>query len=218
MFKDRHQAGVQLATKLVDYEGCPDCIVFAIPRGGVVVAAEVARRLDLPLDLIVTKKIGAPFNLELAIGSVDPAGTINVDQDLCTQLNVSQAYLQTAAQNTLAQVRQQLEKYRKTAHYQDLSKITALIVDDGIATGQTVTAAINFVKSLNAQHIIVATPVISPSILSRLSKLVKEIRYLLCQQHFLAVGQFYQDFSPVDDNQVTTIMADFENQLGPDPH
>lgn len=213
VFKDRCQAGIQLAEKLRDLDRCRNCIVFAIPRGGVVVAAEVAEHLNLPLDLIVTKKIGAPFNPELAIGSVDPAGRVNVDQTTAAKLNISPTYWQTAAKETGALIRQQLEQYRRSADYPNLEQTTAIIVDDGIATGQTVIAAIGFLRSLSAQRIIIATPVIAPSTLSKLNELADEVRYVLCEEHFFAVGQFYQDFSPVNDNEVMTIMAGRNNQL-----
>ena len=124
------------------------------------VAAEVAEHLNLPLDLIVTKKIGAPFNPELAIGSVDPAGRVNVDQTTAAKLNISPTYWQTAAKETGALIRRQLEQYRRSVDYPNLEQTTAIIVDDGIATGQTVIAAIGFLRSLSAQRIIVALSLI----------------------------------------------------------
>lgn len=208
MFKDRHHAGIQLAEKLKDFDRCDNCIIFAIPRGGVVVGAEVAQHLNLPLDLIVTKKIRAPHNPELAIGSMDPAGKVNVDQIAVDRLNISPDYLQTATETTAAQISKQLKQYRKSTYYPNLEQITAIIVDDGVATGQTVIAAIGFLKSLKAQRIIVATPVIAPSTLSEMNKLADEIRYILCEEHFFAVGQFYQDFTQVNDEQVIKIMKD----------
>lgn len=208
MFKDRRHAGILLSEKLKDYDSCDNCIIFAIPRGGVVVGAKVARRLHLPLDLIITKKIRAPYNPELAIGSIDPAGKVNIDQTLVSGLNVSPTYLQTAAETTLAQIKKQLEQYRKSIHYPDLEHIIAIIVDDGIATGQTVIAAIGFLRDLKVQRIVVATPVIAPPTLSELSELVDEVRYVLCEEHFLAVGQFYRDFTQVNDEQVINIMTD----------
>ncbi len=208
MFKDRHHAGILLAKKLEDFDSCDNCIIFAIPRGGVVVGAEVARRLHLPMDLIITKKIRAPYNPELAIGSIDPAGKINVDQTLVSRLNVSSAHLQIAAETTLAQIKKQLEQYRKSADYPNLEHITAIVVDDGVATGQTVMAAIGFLRDLKVQRIIVATPVIAPSTLSELNELADEVRYVLCEEHFFAVGQFYRDFTQVNDEQVINIMTD----------
>lgn len=212
MFKDRHHAGILLAEKLEDFDRCDNCIIFAIPRGGVVIGAEVAQYLHLPLDLIITKKIRAPHNPELAIGSVDPSGKINVDQTLISGLDVSLAYLQTAAETTMFQIKKQLEQYRKSTDYPDLKHITAIIVDDGIATGQTVMAAIGFLRNLKAWKIIVATPVIAPSTLSELNELADEVRYVLCEEHFFAVGQFYRDFTQVNEKQVIKIMTDFQKK------
>ncbi len=212
MFKDRHHAGIRLAEKLEDFNRCGNCIIFAIPRGGVVIGAVVAERLNLPLDLIITKKIRAPYNPELAIGSVDPTGNINVNQNIIAGLNISSDYLQAAAETTTAQIKEQLEQYRKSSHYPSLEQTIAIIVDDGIATGQTVIAAIGFLRSLDAQRIIVATPVIAPSTLSELNKLADEVRYVLCEEHFFAVGQFYQDFAQVNDEQVMEIMADIQRK------
>ncbi|MDI9476082.1 MAG: phosphoribosyltransferase [Natronincolaceae bacterium] len=209
MFEDRRHAGIKLTEKLKDFDRCDNYIIFAIPRGGVVVGAEVAQRLHLPLDLIITKKIRAPYNPELAIGSMDPTGKINVDQTLVSRLDVSPAYLQKEAETTMAQIKKQLEQYRKSADYPNLEHTTAIIVDDGIATGQTVMAAIGFLRNLHVQRIIVATPVVAPSTLSELSKLVDEVRYVLCEEHFFAVGQFYRDFTQINDEQVINIMTDF---------
>lgn len=212
MFKDRHHAGIRLAEKLEDFNRCGNCIIFAIPRGGVVIGAVVAERLNLPLDLVITKKIRAPYNPELAIGSVDPTGNINVNQNIIAGLNISSDYLQTAAETTTAQIKEQLEQYRKSSHYPSLEQTIAIIVDDGIATGQTAIAAIGFLRSLDAQRIIVATPVIAPSTLSELNKLADEVRYVLCEEHFFAVGQFYRDFAQVNDEQVMEIMADIQRK------
>ena len=212
MFKDRRHAGIRLAEKLDDFNRCDNCIIFAIPRGGVVIGAEVAERLNLPLDLVITKKIRAPYNPELAIGSVDPTGNINVNQNIIAGLNISSDYLQTAAETTTTQIKEQLERYRKSSHYPDLEQTIAIIVDDGIATGQTVKAAIGFLRSLKAQRIIVATPVIAPSTLSELAKLADEVRYVLCEERFFAVGQFYQDFAQVNDEQVMEIMMDIRRK------
>ena len=208
MFEDRHHAGIKLAKELEDFKHCDNCIIFAIPRGGVVTGAEVARHLNIPMDLVITKKIRAPYNPELAIGSVDPSGNISVNQDIIAGLNISSDYLRTAAETTVVQIEEQLEQYRKSSSYPDLEQTTAIIVDDGIATGQTVIAAIGFLKSLRARRIIVATPVIAPSTLSELRKLADEVRYVLCEERFFAVGQFYRDFTQVSDEQVIKIMTD----------
>lgn len=212
MFKDRCHAGIRLAEKLEDFNRCGNCIIFAIPRGGVVIGAVVAERLNLPLDLVITKKIRAPYNPELAIGSVDPTGNINVNQNIIAGLNISSDYLQTAAETTTAQIKEQLEQYRKSSHYPSLEQTIAIIVDDGIATGQTAIAAIGFLRSLDAQRIIVATPVIAPSTLSELNKLADEVRYVLCEERFFAVGQFYRDFAQVNDEQVMEIMTDIRRK------
>ncbi|NMA54380.1 MAG: phosphoribosyltransferase [Firmicutes bacterium] len=209
IFANRRQAGLKLAQTLSDFARCPDCVVLAIPRGGVVVAAEIARQLKLPLDLVITKKIGAPFNPELAIGSVDSNGKISLDETLIARLNIPSAYIHRAAKQVLAQIKNQLAKYRARIDYPDLTQKTVILVDDGIATGQTVIAAIGFLKSLPVRRLVIATPVIAPATLANLKQSADEIRYVRCEHRFLAVGQFYQDFSPVSDDEVITIMNSF---------
>lgn len=206
MFKDRRDAGIQLLKQLSSYEKNKNCIVFGIPRGGVVVAAEVAMGLNLPLDLIITKKIGAPFNPELAIGSVDPEGKAIVDENAQKRFNISSEYLETAVATITANIKKQLQIYRGSYIYPSLKQHEAIVVDDGIATGQTMIAAIDFLRRLKTKRIIVATPVIAPSTLTKLNEIADEVRYVLCEKHFFAVGQFYQDFKPVNDKEVISIM------------
>lgn len=206
MFKNRIDAGMRLAEKLKLYKDDTESIVVAIPRGGVVVADAVARALNLALDIVVTRKIGAPFNEELAIGAVDPSGEVVLNQYILSMLDVSQDYINQAAQVKAQEAKHRLEKYRGKEDYDNLTGKKVLLVDDGIATGYTVIAAINFVKKQKPGKIVLAAPVIAPDTLPQLKRLTDEVVYVISEEPFYAVGQFYENFAQVSDEEVMEIL------------
>ncbi|TYP49214.1 phosphoribosyltransferase [Thermosediminibacter litoriperuensis] len=206
MFKDRIDAGKRLSQVLEKYKNAGNAVVFAIPRGGVVVARVVCDYLNIPLDIVVARKIGAPFNEELAIGAVVPGGRIILNEDAVTILRVSEGYIEKQRQRKIEEIKRRLEKYRGSDAYGNLEGKTAIIVDDGIATGYTVKAAVEFVRSLNAGRIIVAAPVIAPDTLRELQDLVDEVAYIYSGEPFYAVGQFYREFPQVQDDEVLTML------------
>ena len=206
MFKDRYDAGIQLTKKLEEYRDDPNTIVFAIPRGGVVVADVICNKLNLPLDIVVTKKIGAPFNQELAIGAVGPTGGKILNHHAINMVNASEDYIEKEANQKAKEVRTRLKKYRGSDKYDILSGKKALLIDDGVATGYTVMAAINFVKELNPEKIVLVTPVVAPDTLTEIQKQVDEVIYIISSEPFYAVGQFYQEFSQVSDQEVMNVL------------
>lgn len=209
MFKDRTDAGRQLAEKLKAYKNDPDVIVFAIPRGGVVVADEICSKLNLPMDVVVTRKLGAPFNEELAIGAVDPLGEVALNQYAINMLRVGKDYIEQESRIKLQEVKERLKKYRGKDTYDDLTDKKVLLVDDGIATGYTVIAAINFLKGLNPKKIVLAVPVIAPDTLLQLKKLADEVVCIISEEPFYAVGQFYENFAQVSDEEVMEILSKY---------
>lgn len=202
MFENRYDAGIQLAEKLKMYKDDPDAIVFAIPRGGVIIADVVCEQLNLPMDIVVTRKIGAPFNEELAIGAIDPKGGRILNYDAVNMMHINDEYIEKETRRKAEEAILRLKKYRGTDKYDDLSGKSALLVDDGIATGYTVMAAINFLRQLKPKKLILGTPVIAPDTLTEMEKQVDELVYVISQEPFYAVGQFYKSFPQVSDAEV----------------
>lgn len=206
LFKDRSDAGKQLAAALLEYANQKNAIVIGLPRGGVVVAAEVAAKLNLPLDVICPRKVGAPFNPELALGAVTETGAGFFNEDLIKELQIPQNYLKVEIEKQKNIAEQRLLMYRKELPPLNLNGKIVLLVDDGLATGATMKAAIQFVKMQNAKKIIVAVPVSPQERLQEMKKLVDEVVFLSAPYLFQAVGQFYEDFNQTSDEEVVDLL------------
>lgn len=206
MFKDRTEAGKLLAKALAFLEGEKNVIVLAIPRGGVPVAKEVAAAIGAPLDLVVTRKIGAPWQPELAVGAVTQEGEMIVDAELTRQFGISNDYLKRESARQVKEISNRMKKYRGDRPYPSLAGKTVVIVDDGIATGSTIRAAILSVRGRNAAKIVVAAPVGPPERVEELSTIVDRIVCLSMPAYFEAIGQFYEEFDQVDDDTVRRIL------------
>lgn len=211
MFKDRYDAGIQLASKLGKYKENPDVIVFAIPRGGVIVAEVICDKLSLPMDIVVTRKIGAPFNEELAIGAVGPTSGKTLNHQAIKMLGVSKEYIEKETLRKTEEVRTRLNKYRGSDKYNSLSGKKVLLVDDGIATGFTVIAAIKFLRELNPEKLILVTPVVAPDTLTEIKQQVDEVVYIISREPFHAVGQFYGRFPQISDSEVLRALNRIQN-------
>lgn len=205
-FRDRIHAGEQLATELIKYKDIEDGIVIGLPRGGVPVAFEVARTLHLPLDIVCPRKIGAPFNPEYAIGAITETGEGEFNQYAISSLDVSEEYIQEEVQKEKAQAQHRLELYRKGLPSRTLKNKVVFLVDDGIATGSTMRAAIRSVRGEGAQKIIMAVPVSPPDAFREISGMVDEAVCLETPSFFQAVGQFYEQFGQTADEEVIELM------------
>lgn len=205
LFKDRLQAGELLAQKLKKYQDQAQVVVVGLPRGGVVTAYAVAQELHAPLDVLCLRKIGAPYNPELAVGAVSASGEAYYNESLIEYLGVSQTYLRhkTEEERKLAKARQVY--YRKSHPAIPLENQTVILVDDGLATGATMQAAVKVAQAADASHIIVAIPVASPESLSPLES-EAEVVCLEAPAGFMAVGQFYGNFDPVEDEEVAALL------------
>ena len=203
LFKDRVEAGKRLASALRSTAG-KGAIVLAIPRGGVVVGFEVARALGLPLDVIIPRKIGAPDNPELAIGAVTEDGTIILDESLVSYLGVSEAYVKEESNRQKLEIERRLKLYRGEAPYPTLRNRDVIIVDDGIATGSTMKAALASTRKRGAKRIVVAIPVGPASTIRELEKEADHVVCLHTPESFQAIGQFYEDFAQTTDEEVTS--------------
>jgi putative phosphoribosyl transferase len=205
MFKDRKEAG-ELLAKAVAKLGLSNVIVLGIPRGGVPVAEEVASALGAQLDLVITRKIGAPSNPEFAIGAVTQDGEPIIDEETIRSYGISKEYLHKEAKHQAEEVRERMRKYRGNSPYPDLRGKTVVIVDDGIATGNTTRAAIRSVKRKNPSAIILATPVAPYDTLQQLETEVDRVVCLDTPEVFYAIGEFYENFNQVEDDEVREIL------------
>lgn len=211
-FKDRKDAGIKMAEALDKYRN-QDVVVLALPRGGVVPAAEIAKALGAPLDLVITKKIGHPMNDEYAICAISEDG-----EPVCNEIERSRVDPEWL-ENKIAKVRGEIQKRRENYHLgserQSLEGKIAIIVDDGIATGLTMLAAIYEIKSRNPKELVVAIPVVPGDIAKKLKALVDELVALDIDESYLgAVGAYYYDFWQVEDNEVIELLKEFAGNGG----
>jgi len=206
MFSNRTEAGKELAEKLKKHKALKDLIVLAIPRGGVVVGWEIAKSLKTQMDLVIPRKIGAPHNPELAIGAVMQDGTSILNNELVSRLGVEDEYIKKETENQVEEIRRRLKKYRKSTDDPDIEDKIVILVDDGIATGFTVKAALDYIKRQHPTKIILAVPVMPPDTYEKMVELTDEVVCLKVPQVFFAVGQFYEDFDQVEDEEVIRLM------------
>ncbi|MFD1646952.1 phosphoribosyltransferase [Haloarchaeobius litoreus] len=205
MFADRTDAGRRLADLLVD-RGVTADIVLAVPRGGLPVARPVADRLDAPLDVIAAKKLGSPWNPELAVGAVASDGAVWVNADLVEDLGISEAYLDEETGRQHAVAAEKTETYREGKPPLDLDGLTAVVVDDGVATGATTIACIRGAREAGAERVVLAVPVGPPDTVERLRAEADEVVCLLIPPQFHAVGQFYESFTQVSDEEAMSYL------------
>ena len=204
-FSDRVEAGKRLASAMRDFAG-KNGIVLAIPRGGVVVGYEIAKALSLPLDVIIPRKIGAPDNPELAIGAMTEDGTIILDDNLITYIGVPRDYIKAESERQKHEIERRLKLYRQNEPYPSLKALDVIIVDDGIATGSTMKAALASVKNRGASTVTVAVPVGPPSTIKELKKQADRVVCLYAPEYFQAIGQFYTDFNQTTDEEVIQLL------------
>ncbi len=207
LFSNREEAGKILGEYLKDKVGKID-LVLGIPRGGVVVAKEVAKIFSVPLSLLIVRKLGVPSNRELAFGAIDPDGKIYTDPWTVRYFGLSERDIKEVAQEELKKIREREEKFLKGKALEVFGK-RVLVVDDGIATGQTVIAGVEYLRRKGAKDVIVATPVCPKETLDKLRKYTEEVYcYHIAQEPTFAVGMFYRDFHQVEDSEVEEILKD----------
>lgn len=208
MFISREDAGQRLGHQL-KADGVQADVVLGLPRGGVVVAAEVARILEVPLDVVMVRKIGHPWHREYAVGALAENGVVVLDEHVVHR----NALIRIQLEEIIAEERARLKAYQEKFHHQglpDFSGKTVIIVDDGIATGSTTQAAVLAVRQQNAAHIVVAAPVASVNALDRLGKVADDVRALIIDPEFDAVGRYYETFSQTTDEEVLELLRGME--------
>ncbi len=204
LFTDRTQAGQKLATAIKNLS--PNGIVLAVPRGGVVVGYEIAKAYGLQLDIYITKKIGAPGNPELAIGAIAEDGTYLLDDSIVAMLNVPPSYITAEAERQKGEIKRRLQNYRGNAPALEVTGREVVLVDDGVATGSTLKAALRSLRKKGVKPLIVAVPV-GPR--DTINELKSEADLVVCPytpEPFYAIGEFYEDFEQTPDEQVTTLL------------
>ena len=205
LFKDRVDAGRRLAEALWEYRG-KDVVVLGIPRGGVVVAKEVADALGAPLDVVVTRKIEAPGEPEYALGAVTQDGDVMMDRAAAESLGATPAYLDEQVRKKREEVRERMQRFRGEEPYPKLEGKTVVIVDDGIATGSSMSAAVLTVRKMKPKEVVVAVPVAPADAVETLSQDGYRVVCLETPGPFLAIGEFYGDFEQVEDGEVKRIL------------
>jgi predicted phosphoribosyltransferase len=206
-FRNRAEAGRLLAERLRDYAGRDDLVVLALPRGGVPVAFEVARALDAPLDVFVVRKLGVPGHEELAFGAIATGGTRVLNTHLVDSLNLPPDWIEAID----AQERRELERreraYREGRPPLDLTGKTVILVDDGLATGSTMWAAVHAVREEDPARVVVAVPVADPGVCEALHGVADEVVCAMTPKPLRAVGEWYEDFSQTSDDEVRALLA-----------
>lgn len=207
MFKDRQDAAQKLAAKIKKrYPRIDNGIVLALPRGGVVIGAEVAKKLNLPLDIIATRKIGAPYNPEYAVAAVSENEIIMSSHD-----KPDLEYLKAEVEKERQEIQRRLREYRQGQKQLNLIDKTVILIDDGIATGLTMEVAIRETRFQKPAKIILAVPVAPPETIERLKNIVDDNIVLNIEGLFFAISQFYENFPQTTDEEVKDLLAKFKS-------
>jgi putative phosphoribosyl transferase len=205
-FRDRHEAGERLAEKLTAYANQPDVLVLALPRGGVPVGAQVARKLNAPFDVFVVRKLGLPGHPELAMGAIASGGVRVLNGDVINALGVTDEMINAVTAEEFPELRRREQSYRDDLPPPEVEGKTVIIVDDGIATGSTMVAAVSALRQLNAGRVVVATPMIARSIYGYLREVADDTVAVIVAENFYGVGQWYEDFTQTSDEEVHQLL------------
>ncbi|MFW5801505.1 MAG: phosphoribosyltransferase [Spirochaeta sp.] len=205
-FTNRKDGGEKLAEKLSAYADIAGVIVLGLPRGGVPVAGEVARRLHAPLDVFLVRKIGTPGREELAMGAIASGGSRVLNQNVISQLNISEEDIRRVENEERAELERREREYRGGRDELDLKGKTVILVDDGLATGASMKAAVAAVKKLQPQRVIVAVPAAAPDSVRALQAEADDVVAVITPEPYMAVGAWYEDFNQTSDAEVKRIL------------
>jgi putative phosphoribosyl transferase len=207
-FLDRTDAGRQLAARLEVYRSRDDVVILALPRGGVPVAAEVAKALGLPFDLLLVRKLGIPGCAETAMGAIAANGVCVMNDYLIQQLDLTRTEINEVKRRETEELARREKLYRAGKPPIEVTGKTVIVIDDGIATGATMQAAILLLRRQGARRIVVATPVAPPDITRKLAREVDEMIVVAEPEEFSAVGEWYRNFGQTGDNEVRRLLAE----------
>jgi putative phosphoribosyl transferase len=215
-FEDRRDAGLQLAALLTRYKGEPDLLVLALPRGGVPVAYEVAQALSAPLDVFLVRKLGVPGHEELAMGAIASGGVRVINEDVVSSLWLNEQTVDTVAAREMQTLEQREKSYRGERPRINVRGRMVILVDDGLATGASMRAAIRALRKQEPRKLIVAVPVAPPEACQALEPEVDEIVCVMTPRLFLGVGRWYEDFSQTTDEEVRGLLGRTAAHAQPD--
>ena len=205
-FSDRHQAGRVLATRLAAYAGRSDVVVLGLPRGGVPVASEVASALGAPLDVFVVRKLGVPYQPELAMGAIASGGLRVINDDVIAAARISPAMLESTTRAEQRELERREHAYRNGRRAVPLKDQVVILIDDGLATGSTMRAAVEAVRRLEPSRVVVAVPVGAPETCHDLAQMADDVICVETPVPFSAVGLWYDDFSQTTDDEVRALL------------
>ena len=205
-FADRREAGRELGSMLQQYAGRDDVVVLALPRGGVPVAFEIAEMLGAPLDIFVVRKLGMPGHPEYAMGAIASGGIRVISDDVVRWYGISPAAIEAVAREELAELERREREYRRGRPLPDLRGRTVILVDDGLATGSTMRAAVQAVRALGPARVVVAVPVGAPQTCEEFNDITDETLCARTPEPFSAVGLWYRDFSQTSDEEVRALL------------
>lgn len=206
LFKNRIDAGKQLAGKLLVYQNKKDTLLLALPRGGVPIAFEIAKVLNLPMTVFLVRKLGVPGHEEFAMGALAEGNIQVLNKNLVQQLRITEQQIQRVVQKEQRELSRRLQLYRDGKNLPDLKNKTVILVDDGIATGSTFKAAIQALKVIEPKKLIIASPVASQDSLDEVASLVDETIRLATPEPFYGVGQWYEHFDQTSDEEVLHLL------------
>jgi len=215
LFKDRHDAGTQLAQQLLQYKETKDMIVLALPRGGVVVGYDISLMLRLPLDVLITRKLGTPAHEELAMGALAETGYQHLNEDVIRSYGVTTTQLEEEVLRQKHEIDRRILRYRESRRLPSLKGQTVILVDDGIATGATFFASLGALLKAETAKIVAAVPVAPPRVLDEVRSFVDEIVVLHQSEWFFGIGQFYEQFPQVEDDEVIDCLKRVRESLIP---
>lgn len=212
-FRDRRDAGQKLAQKLLAYKDQPGVIILALPRGGVPVAYEVAVTLNAPLDIYIVRKLGLPGREELAIGAIASGGIRVLNEDIVHMLNISDELIEFVAQREWQELKRREHDYRGDRPAPDVRDHTVILIDDGLATGASMRAAVAGLRAQQPARIVVAVPTAAPETCNAVEFKVDELVCVMIPEPFYGVGRWYEDFSQTTDEEVRMLLQEANRQL-----
>lgn len=215
-FLDRRDGGRQLARKLSKYADRPDVVVLALPRGGVPVAYEIADALKAALDVLIVRKLGLPGHEELAIGAIASGGIRILNKDIIQALSVDEAVIESVTVREMEELQRREHQYRGSRSALDVQGRTVILVDDGLATGASMLAAIHGLRTRQPARIVVAVPAAAPQAVEMLEPEVDEVVYGISPLQFEGVGKWYEDFSQTTDEEVRSLLDEAKWRLSPE--
>jgi predicted phosphoribosyltransferase len=217
LFQDRYEAGRALGDELKEYADRPDVVVLGLPRGGMPVAFEVARMLNAPLDVFVVRKLGVPGQEELAMGAVATGGIVVVNRDIVDAYRIPAFVVEAAAELETQDIVRRERLYRGTSADLDVAGRTVILVDDGLATGATMSAAVRAIKELHPARVVVAVPVAPLESVEELKQAADEVVCMEEPEPFFSVGQWYVEFGAIADDEVRELLSRRTPRAAPAP-